>query len=74
MTKEELWELFPIFLVAHDNRWENWYNEIEKTLKSVGTYVKSNIVLFYLFVAHYHAGAVNDRFIGRLVANFPCKS
>lgn len=22
MTSEELWELFPIFLVEHDDRWE----------------------------------------------------
>ena len=26
--------------------------------------------MFSLSVAHYHAGAVNDRFIGRLVAKF----
>ena len=32
MTLEELWELFPIFLVAHDDRWIDNYNEIEKTL------------------------------------------
>ncbi|MCR4692147.1 MAG: GrpB family protein [Lachnospiraceae bacterium] len=32
MTLEELWELFPIFLVAHDDRWKDNYNEIEKLL------------------------------------------
>lgn len=32
MTLEELWDLFPIFLVAHDNRWKLYYNEIEKAL------------------------------------------
>ncbi len=32
MTLEELWELFPVFLVAHDNRWKDNFNEIEKTL------------------------------------------
>jgi GrpB-like predicted nucleotidyltransferase (UPF0157 family) len=32
MTLEELWELFPIFLVAHDDRWKDYFNEIEKTL------------------------------------------
>jgi len=32
MTLEELWELFPIFLVAHDDRWKDGFNEIEKTL------------------------------------------
>ena len=28
MTLEELWELFPIFLVAHDNRWKDQYMDI----------------------------------------------
>ena len=32
MTLEELWELFPIFLVAHDDRWEESFHEIRKTL------------------------------------------
>ena len=32
MTLEELWELFPIFLVAHDDRWKDNFNEIKKTL------------------------------------------
>ena len=32
MSMEELWELFPIFLVAHDDRWKDYYNEIEQTL------------------------------------------
>ena len=26
MTLEELWELFPIFLVAHDDRWKDSFN------------------------------------------------
>ena len=32
MTLEELWELFPIFLVAHNDRWKDNFNEIKKTL------------------------------------------
>ena len=32
MTLEELWELFPIFLVAYDDRWKDSFIEIEKTL------------------------------------------
>ena len=32
MTLEELWKLFPIFLVAHDDCWKDNYNEIEKKL------------------------------------------
>ncbi len=32
MTLEELWELFPIILVAHDDRWKDSFNEIQKTL------------------------------------------
>ena len=35
MALEELWKLFPIFLVAHDGRWKDYYNEIEKTLTSL---------------------------------------
>lgn len=27
MTLEELWQLFPIFLVEHDDRWKIWYHE-----------------------------------------------
>ncbi len=32
MTLEELWELFPIFFVAHDDRWKDCYNEIGNVL------------------------------------------
>lgn len=32
MTLDELWELFPIFLVPHDDRWKDSFNEIGKTL------------------------------------------
>ena len=32
MSLEELWELFPIFLVAHDDRWKDSFHEIGKTL------------------------------------------
>ena len=28
MTLEELWDLFPIFLVQHDDRWNGYYKEI----------------------------------------------
>ena len=28
MTLEELWALFPIFLVPHDDRWKDSFNEI----------------------------------------------
>ena len=32
MTLEELWELFPIFLVAHNDWWKDNFNESKKTL------------------------------------------
>ncbi len=35
MSLEELWELFPIFLVAHNDKWNVYYNEIETFLKNV---------------------------------------
>lgn len=33
MTLEELWELFPIFLVEPSDQWESGYHEIESLLK-----------------------------------------
>ena len=35
MTLKELWELFPIFLVEHDDKWEDSYNEIEHSIKDI---------------------------------------
>ncbi len=35
MTPEELWQLFPIFLTAHQDRWNEWYLEEESYLKNV---------------------------------------
>ena len=32
MALEELWDLFPIFLVQHDDRWYEYYKEIESTI------------------------------------------
>ena len=32
MTLEELWELFPIFLVQRDDKWKNYYKEIESSI------------------------------------------
>ena len=35
MTLEELWKLFPIFLVPHDVMWNEYYDEIEDYIKRV---------------------------------------
>ena len=35
MTLEELWELFPIFLVEHDDAWRQQYEEIEGRLNEL---------------------------------------
>ena len=32
MTLEELWKLFPIFLVQHDDKWTDSYREMEATI------------------------------------------
>ena len=32
MTLEELWKLFPIFLVQHDDKWKDYYKEIESSI------------------------------------------
>lgn len=35
MTLEELWELFPIFLVAPNDQWESSYRAVESILKEI---------------------------------------
>lgn len=35
MSLEELWELFPIFLVAHNDKWNVFYKEMENFLKNI---------------------------------------
>ena len=35
MTLEELWELFPIFLVEHNDKWIDDYKEIEAVLQKL---------------------------------------
>lgn len=35
MSLEELWELFPIFLVEHNDAWGRYYDEIEAVLKEI---------------------------------------
>ena len=35
MTLEELWDLFPIFLVEHNEKWVGYYDEIASFLQKV---------------------------------------
>ena len=35
MTIEELWELFPVFLVEHNEKWKDDYKEIEQVIKDL---------------------------------------
>lgn len=35
MSLDELWELFPIFLVAHNDKWDIFYDEMESFLKVI---------------------------------------
>lgn len=35
MTLEELWELFPVFLVPHNERWVEYYDEMEAFLFNI---------------------------------------
>ena len=37
MTLEELWDLFPIFLVQHDVRWSEYFKEIEAMIADLLT-------------------------------------
>ena len=35
MSLDELWRLFPIFLVEHNKEWEKWYEEENKLILSL---------------------------------------
>lgn len=35
MSLEELWELFPVFLVPPSDKWESFYSEIENELNAI---------------------------------------
>ena len=35
MTLEELWELFPIFLIEHNEKWKKYYVEMESFLQDI---------------------------------------
>lgn len=35
LTLEELWELFPVFLVQHNERWVEYYDEMKEHLKNI---------------------------------------
>lgn len=35
MTLEELWELFPVFLVPHNEKWNEYYEEIKEFLYKI---------------------------------------
>ena len=46
MTLEELWQLFPVFLTEHDDRWNAWYNEEYQRLNVLLSSIKARISLF----------------------------
>ncbi len=35
MTREELWQLFPIFLVPHNDEWKKWFSEEKKAIEAL---------------------------------------
>ena len=37
MTLEELWDLFPIFHVQHDDQWHEYFKKIEATITGLLT-------------------------------------
>ncbi len=43
MTLEELWQLFPILLTAHNDKWNTWYNEEYKGLCNILSGIKARI-------------------------------
>lgn len=47
MTLEELWELFPIFLVPHNEQWVAYYNEMKNfyIITSLAIKFKESVIL-----------------------------
>ena len=43
MTLEELWNLFPVYLTEHSDKWESWYNEEYQRLYAFLSKVKVRI-------------------------------
>ncbi len=43
MTLEELWNLFPVYLTEHSDKWESWYNEEYQRLYALLSKVKVRI-------------------------------
>jgi len=43
MTLEELWQLFPIILTAHDAKWSEWYNDEYEKLCVILSGMKTRI-------------------------------
>lgn len=49
MTLEELWELFPVFLVAPNEKWKKFFDEMESTLQ--------NLLAEYQIIRIHHIGS-----------------
>lgn len=41
MSKEELWQLFPIFLVSHQEVWKDWFNDEKNYISNL---IPSNMI------------------------------
>ncbi len=54
MTLEELWGLFPIFLVQHQEHWKEWYIEEESRLQSFLPLIEK------LKIHHIGSTAINE--------------
>lgn len=52
MSLEELWQLFPIFLVEHKPQWKQWYEDEEKNLQS---FLPADVIM-----NHIGSTAIND--------------
>lgn len=53
MTLKELWELFPIFLVAPNPKWKDYYKEMEQNLLSI---IPNNVIHR---ISHIGSTAIN---------------
>lgn len=54
MSLNQLWQLFPIILTAHDARWEDWYTDEEHLLRNYLPFAQT------VRISHIGSTAISD--------------
>ena len=63
LSLDELWQLFPIILTAHQDCWAEWYKEEAELLKEQLSYAKR--------ISHIGSTAIN---LGKTYHRYTCRN